>query len=463
MQVKRMKVLIAGAGWAGLSCAWELCKAGHVVTLLEASRHVGGRARAQTVSFNGQELALDNGQHILIGAYSETLRLMREMGVDISTALLRLPLSMRFPDGSGLQLPDWKKPLLPGLDVALGVLRARGWSSSDKFSLLKTAALWRLQGFVCASDETVASLCSSLTPTVMRTLIEPLCVSALNTPAAQASGVVFLRIMRDSLFAPSVGMNSSNMLLPTVNLGQLFADHAAAQLAQRGVALRLGERLLKVSTARGTALGTAAGTFSNALPSGQHSVQISLRQGEEVTEQYDQVIIATAPTEAARIAQASGYDDWAAVVGRLRFEAIATVYAYSAQAKLPLPIPIPILALDSDAEHPAQFVFDRQALTGERGVLAFVVSAAPQDSSDLEEKIIAQGRKQLNLPDLQAIKTITDKRATFACTPEVQRPSASLDAGLWACGDYVAGPYPSTLEGAVRSGVGVAQSLALGF
>jgi hydroxysqualene dehydroxylase len=44
-------------------------------------------------------------------------------------------------------------------------------------------------------------------------------------------------------------------------------------------------------------------------------------------------------------------------------------------------------------------------------------------------------------------------RATFACTPGLQRPEAAIAPGLWAAGDYVAGPYPATLEGAVRSGL----------
>jgi len=32
-------------------------------------------------------------------------------------------------------------------------------------------------------------------------------------------------------------------------------------------------------------------------------------------------------------------------------------------------------------------------------------------------------------------------------------------AGIWACGDYVAGPYPATLEAAVRSGFAAADAL----
>jgi hypothetical protein len=114
-----------------------------------------------------------------------------------------------------------------------------------------------------------------------------------------------------------------------------------------------------------------------------------------------------------------------------------------------------MLALRSDsgedAQNPAQFVFDRGQLGGETGLLAFVISASQGERLALQEKVIAQGKTQLNLPDLQPIQTIIEKRATFACTPDLKRPSNQIAPGLLVCGDYVAGPYPATLEGAVRS------------
>ena len=54
-----------------------------------------------------------------------------------------------------------------------------------------------------------------------------------------------------------------------------------------------------------------------------------------------------------------------------------------------------------------------------------------------------------------------EKRATFACTPGLQRPGMQVAAGLLACGDYIAGPYPATLEGAVRSGLAAARALEM--
>jgi hypothetical protein len=175
-------------------------------------------------------------------------------------------------------------------------------------------------------------------------------------------------------------------------------------------------------------------------------------------------ILATPAWEAARLVRSlpghiSAVQQWASSAEALQHEAITTVYATSASARLAQPI----MALRSNAQHPAQFVFDRGALhgvaSGQQGLLAFVVSASTGDAATLEQQVLAQGRDQLGLNDLHAVKTIVEKRATFACTPGLTRPSMHITDGLLACGDYIDGPYPATLEGAVRSGLAAARAL----
>jgi hypothetical protein len=110
------------------------------------------------------------------------------------------------------------------------------------------------------------------------------------------------------------------------------------------------------------------------------------------------------------------------------------------------------------APAPAQFGFDRGQLGGPPGLLAFVVSASTGERATLQAQVLEQARQQLGL-QLQAVQTIVEKRATFACTPGLQRPQRHIAPGLLACGDYVAGPYPATLEGAVRSAMAAVQAL----
>ena len=428
-----MKVAVVGAGWAGLAAAVQATQDGHHVSVFEAARLVGGRARALNAHLpSGEPVVLDNGQHILIGAYTESLRLMRTVGVEPTHALTRLPLTLQFPNGNGLALPDWPSPL----DALAGILRTPGWRWVDKWALLRAAARWQRAGFACAPQTSVAELCSALPPTVMHTLIEPLCVSALNTPAHRASAQVFLTVLRDALLG---GQGSSNLLLPRTDLGRLFPQVAEDWLVARGATVHLGTRVQQLR---------------------------ALTQGSwQLDEQsFDAVLWATSSSNAAKTLLesastapetiASQLHDWTRVTHDLAFEAIATVYAHGPQP----PLTQPMLALRDDARHPAQFVFDRGQLGGPPGLLAFVVSASNCDRDTLQAQVLEQAREQLGLI-LHPVQTVVEKRATFACTPGLRRPTSAIAPGLWACGDYIEGPYPATLEGAVRSGLAAARAL----
>lgn len=427
-----MKIAIIGAGWAGMAAVVEATLAGHNAIVFEASHAIGGRARAINSTLpDGTPITLDNGQHILIGAYTETLRLMRLVGVNPDSALLRLPLCLRSPEGLGLRFPAWPTPL----DALAGIVTARGWTLADKWSLLRVATGWHQRGFQCDDATSVAQLCAALPERVMRGMMEPLCVSALNTPATQASGQVFLRILQDALLGAARG---SNLLLPRIDLSELFPNAAARWLALRGAQVQLGTRVSTVT---------------------QQGAQW-LVNGER----FGTVIFATSASESIRTldSTAQGATDsiakqitrWTQITGALQFEAITTVYAWGAGAHLA----DPMLTLRSHAGDanttpaPAQFVFDRGQLGGPQGLLAFVVSASTGERATLQAQVLIQAQQQLGL-NLQAVQTIVEKRATFACTPGLQRPPQCIAPGLIACGDYVAGPYPATLEGAVRSAI----------
>ena len=425
-----MRVAVIGAGWAGCAAAVEATRLGYQATLFETTRIPGGRARRVGGTVAGEAAALDNGQHILIGAYAETLRLMKDLGIDIDAVLLRMPLTLQFPDGSGLKLPNLPAPL----DALAGIILARGWSLADKLSMLKVAVGWQLKKFQCEPGQSVADLCRGLSPGAMASLIEPLCVSALNTPADRASGQVFLRVMHDSLFSESGG---SNLLLPRTDLSALLPDAALAWLAAQGGTARLGSRVQSMA------------------PVGSSWVVTT-----DVSAAFDCVVLACPPHEAARLIEGSGVAaaDWLAQANGLQHEALTTVYAWAPEARLELPM----LALPADANEPAQFVFDRGQLGGPAGLLAFVISASTGDAATLTAQVLAQAKAQLwhlGMGPLEAVQTIVEKRATFACTPGLQRPDADVAPGLWACGDYIDGPYPATLEGAVRSGLEAARRL----
>lgn len=469
----RYRVCVVGAGWSGLAAAIHAVQAGHQVTVLEASRSLGGRARTLPASADarmpdGSTATLDNGQHILLGAYRETLDLMRTVGLDPAKILLRLPLGLRFADGDGLQLPDWPQPW----NLLTGLLLASGWNMGDKRSLLRALRMWRKNRFECSAHTTVAELCQGIHATVVEDLITPLCVSALNTPPQLASGQVFLTVLHDSVFAkprkkkyagpgglktarmvdapPEVAAQNppwraagSDMLVPTVDLGALFPQAAAAWLSDHGASVHLGQRA--------------------ACPQWRGG------QWQIDGEGFDRVIWATAPQHAVQAF--SEYlplapknlglhlQRWLRPAKAMGYQSIATVYAHAPG----LVLPRPMLALRSSPQAPAQFAFDRGQLGGPPGLLALVISAPQGEYEQLESMVLAQAQEQLedwlDGQRLRAIRTVIEKQATFSCAARMVRPPQQVAPGLLACGDYLYKPYPATLEGAVRSGIMAALAL----
>jgi squalene-associated FAD-dependent desaturase len=420
---------VVGAGWAGLAAAVRATERGHGVTLFEMAPRVGGRARE--VMHDG--VVLDNGQHILIGAYTETLALMRTVGADPDALLLRMPLALVDPHGRGLALPAG--PAVPAFVRA--VLALREWTLGERLALLRATLRWRLAGFRAPAEATVADLARTLPERALRSLVEPLCVAALNTPTRHASAQVFLRVLRDALFA---GPGAADLLLPRVSLSALMPEPAVVWLAARGARVVTGRRVERVVPA-----GDARWTVDDAA--------------------FDAVLLACSANEAARLTRQCA-PAWSDVAARFDYEPIVSVYLKSRGTRWPRPMQM----LPGGA--PAQFAFDLGALdrSGARdGLFAFVASGARSwvergvdatTAATLEQARAAFPAEAWREPPV-SYKALTERRATFLCTPALRRPALQIAPGLAAAGDYVAGPYPATLEGAVRSAVGALRSLGL--
>lgn len=443
-KAEALRVAVAGGGWAGCAAAVELARQGHHVTLFEAARSLGGRARG--VEVRGMEL--DNGQHILLGAYRDCLRLMRQVGVDPDTALLRLPVQMRYPHtGDGM---DFVAPRLPApLHLMVALLRARGLAREDKLALarLNSAAKW--MGWQLDNDVTVAELLVRFDQTerLTRLMWRPLCIAALNTPPERASANVFLAVLRDSLGARKRA--ASDMLLPRLPMGALFPEPAGAWLERNGGALRLGVKV--------AAIARDGDGWRLAL-TGQAA-------GGAAEERFDAVVLATPSAQSAGLlAPLPGVEPLSKQLAGFDYEPIATCYLqYAPGTRLDLPF----YALEDDPAQGrwGQFAFDRARLDPKQdGLLAVVVSAAGDAAAlareELAAAIAAQLAHDLGRPDLAQpswTQVITEKRATFSCTPALARPGVETGLpGLVLAGDYCASDYPATLETAVRSGIAAA-------
>ena len=123
-----------------------------------------------------------------------------------------------------------------------------------------------------------------------------------------------------------------------------------------------------------------------------------------------------------------------------------------------------MLALQEGPQAPAQYAFDLEALGGPTSRYAFVISGAAswikRGPEAMSAAVLSQAASLL--PGATPLRTLSEKRATFRCTPGLLRPAAVIATDLWAAGDYVAGPYPATLEGAVRAGEQAAAQISSG-
>lgn len=423
-----LNIGVVGGGWAGLSAAIELTSAGHHVTLYEAAKEPGGRAKG--VYLNGA--TLDNGQHLLIGAYSETLRLMErvEPGSSVS-GFLRVPLTLDYPEGVLIRAPKLPAPL----HLAAALLLARGLSWPDKLAAIAFMRGLKNSNFNPPAQTSVQDAIAHQPERVRRYLWEPLCVAALNTPVEIASYQVFARVLKDALTGRAA---NSELLIPARDLSNLFPQPTIRWLHKQGSIVKTRCRVL-------------------ALAREAQGWKLTHQHGES---RHDNILLATSPTQAANLLE--NLPNSAAYIQpmhTLTYQPIVTVYA---DFPAPLPFRTPLLGW---VDPVPLFVFDMQASRGMVGRIAVVASAdgthLEWDDARWQTEIHTRMQQAMGkLPVPKIIQCITEKRATFSCTPDMARPDHSTPyPGLYLAGDYTNGPYPSTLEGAVRSGVKCAQTL----
>ncbi|MFN0164552.1 MAG: hydroxysqualene dehydroxylase HpnE [Burkholderiales bacterium] len=423
----RPRVAVIGAGWSGLAAAVALAERTEVC-LIEAAPQVGGRARR--VSVDGE--SLDNGQHILLGAYRDTLAAVTRVGGDVRELFLRLPLELHFPGHVHLRAPR-HGPAPLNIAVALACAGGLGWR--DKWCMARLAASLVLRE--PPPDMSVSSWLAAHAQTERaRSFVwEPLCVAALNTQASQASARVFARVICDALLRRRT---DSDLLIPRRDLSCVFPDLALAYLVARGGMVRTRALVRGISAT-------------------ERSIKLRL-DGEE--QEFDAAICALPPYAAAAMLRESAFAaDLCSSLDAYDYEPIITCYLwYPPGTRLPSPMIGLVDAL-------SQWAFDRGSLGGTPGLIAVVVSAAarlremPGDA--LAEAIDAELRGAFpGLPRPLRSRVITDKRATFRCTPELPAPIGRLSvAPLYFAGDHMIPGYPATLESAVRSGFSAASAL----
>lgn len=375
----------------------------------------------------------------MLGAYAAMLGLLETLGIEADKAFLRLPLDLHM---RGLREPELRlraRRLPAPFHLVMALATARGLTPRERLQLLRFSR--RLPGDRLALDCDISALALLLSegqgPRVIRTLWEPLCLAALNTPLAEASARIFLEVLRRTFAGEA---NCSDLLIPRDDLGVLLPEPASDFIERHGGTVKLNCRIEALQLDAGGGLG------------------VSWRGGELAARR---IILAVHPVMCRRLlAPHPALADIATHLGQLRQEPITTVYLRYPET---VALATPLQGLQDGL---GQWLFDRR-VAGHPGLIAVVISGRGEhlalDNATLGSRIDAELAKlHPDWPPPQAIRVIREKRATFAATVDVNglRPGTATPVpGLWLAGDFTATGLPATLEGAVISGLRAAAAV----
>jgi squalene-associated FAD-dependent desaturase len=436
----RYDAVIVGAGFAGLSAAVELSARGARVVVLEARRRLGGRATSYRDRVTGDWV--DNGQHVIFGCYHETLRFLRTIGA--SDGLRMQPnLVINYVDRTGRTIRFSCAPLPPPLNLIAGIIEWDELSVTERLSSLRMVApLLRARrhaagdrhGAVAEGDETARDwlIRHGQGPRLRDLLWEPLALAALNQAADHAAAAPFMRVLAE-LCGP--GDTSASVGVPTLPLGQFYAEPARAFIESHGGSVRtgctarasfVGNRLLGVEAMKEL---IAAPTLISAVP------WFALSRLFDPT-----------PAPLARVMnRAADMDGMPIVTVHLWFERPVLDESF-----------LGLLGRDT------HWVFDtRHSFGAGASHLTLVSSGAHElvglSNDELRERALCDLRSTVpRARDASLVHAlvIRERQATFSLAPgQPRRPGTkTVIRGLFLAGDWIETGLPSTIEGAVISG-----------
>jgi len=445
-----MKVVVVGGGFAGFAAAIALQERRHDVLLLERRGVLGGRATSSRDVVTGDEV--DNGTHLMLGAYAATLDLLRRAGASDLVAL-QPNLKLEWSDEksvTALDCPPLGAPLhlltgLLGLRVPLAVkLQALRLGLAVRFGRRPTGLTLAEYFRRCGQG-----------PSARQLLWDPLALAILNEPTERAAAVLFHRVFEEAFLRD---YRASRLAFLRRGWGVLF-ERLARYLEGRGGTVRRGARVeaILVEGARATGVRHAR------RPETREEVAAG-RPPEARVEAADAVVSAV-PAHALRglLPAEWGTREPFASLARFSSSPIVSVEIWLDRVV----VDRPMLGLrDSEVE----WVFDKGRLHGREGApqhLAFVVSAAYRSATKPNAELVAAASGALvrHFPamataNVQRALVLREPLATFASSPELEalRPEPDTPIpGLFLAGDWTNTGLPATIEGAVRSGHRAAQ------
>jgi len=411
------RVIVIGAGLAGLAAAVEAAAAGHEVELHEAAGRAGGRCR----SFHDATLdaEIDNGNHLLLSGNRSAMAYLARIGAaDRLTG----------PDGAAFPFLDLETGARWTLSLGDGPLP--GWIFDPARRVPGTRAIGYLSALsllLAGADRTVADVLAAEAPLYHR-FWEPLVVAAINDDPAHAAA----RLMRPVLLETVArGGRFARPLIARRSLADTFVDPALDWLRGQGAAVHLHSRLTGVALEAGRLAGLELGGAHRPLAPGERAV------------------LALPPWQTKPLLPELGVPDPGAPIVNVHYRL----------PHAPSSGPVRLIGLIGGL---TQWIFLRGEIASV--TISAARDAARRDAGDIAATCWREVARALELGDMPEppSRVIKEKRATFAATPDMlnRRPGPrSRWRGLYLAGDWTATGLPATIESAIRSGHNAVKAL----
>ncbi len=433
----RKKVIIVGAGVAGIASAIELAESGIEVHIIESRSFIGGRMYSFQDDSTGEWL--DNGQHIMIGAYENFFRILKTLG---TSDLIRCQkkLSVPFIDIDGIK-SNFSSVLFPGMPgLVFGFLRMKEVvfkSRINAIKLLKKIIVNKIE----IADKTVKNVLkeNNQRDDIIKRFWEPLSLAVLNSPPELVSAKLLTEVLKK---ATSKGNFSACLCFPKVPLSELIEPFKS------WLELKGGKILYR--------------TPVDKILIENHNASVLLINGEHI--EADAIISCVPHHVLIRMLPGNlkNHNIFQAL-NLFNYSAIISIYLWLNKEI----IQIPFMGMLGTT---TQWIFNKRILCradekAEKEYLphyALTISGAYDlteiSSENIAQKCFSEIKKSFNFSDdliLLNWKVIKEKRATFIASPEIESlrlKSTTPVKNFFLGGDWTDTGLPATLEGAALSG-----------
>lgn len=418
MEIQKRKVAIIGAGVSGMTAGMELADRCEV-HIYEATYTLGGRATVITDKESGEYI--DNGQHIVIGAYKHFLELLDWIGTSDKFNILD---KYNIPYYYNGKFGALNSKLFKGkFGLLEAILRDKNFTLKEKLNTVSFALKVQMDSISFQLFDNCLELLKhhKQSEKVIRILWEPLIVSTMNTPVSKASPLIFENIMLDGFLSKS---QNAAFYLPKVHFGELFSKFETKFISYRNKILY--------------------NTPIKSISKTNDKFQIH-------EEYYDDVIITTPSFISKRI------------LGELAIDIYVPEYSPIISVYLWTDTKLTDAYMVSSVDGVFDWLFNRDKLIGrnsETHSYQLTTSDATRFTKlkdDAIMSIIEKDMRQMYGDQFKILhyKIVRENMATFLADKKNNEARPKIKThidGLYIAGDYSDNGYPSTLEGAAKNG-----------